>query len=134
MSTASVSLSVVMPGLNEEVSIEGAVERVVAALEHSVDEFEIIVINDGSTDRMGEIADRLARADPRIRVVHNERNLNYGVSLARGIATARCEWIVHEGMDLTLAPEDFESFIARFADADVVVARRLVRSAHSRWR
>jgi len=134
MSTASVSLSVVMPGLNEEASVERAVERVVAALERSVDDFEIIVINDGSTDRMGEISDRLARADPRVRVIHNERNLNYGVSLARGIAAARCEWIVHEGMDLPLAPEDFDSFIARFADADVVVARRFDRSAHSPWR
>ncbi|MGE4609575.1 MAG: glycosyltransferase family 2 protein [Myxococcota bacterium] len=128
------SLSVVMPGLNEEASVGHAVERVVAALEHSVDEFEIIVIDDGSTDRMGEIADRLAEADPRIRVVHNERNFNYGVSLARGIAASRCEWIVHEGMDLPLAPEDFESFIALFADADVIVAKRFDRSAHSPWR
>lgn len=134
MSTDDVSLSVIMPGLNEAASIEHAVERVVATLEHSVNEFEIIVIDDGSTDRMGEIADRLAEADPRIRVVHNEANLNYGVSLARGIAAARCDWIVHEGMDLPLAPEDFVSFIARFAEADVVVARRFDRSAHSPWR
>ncbi len=134
MSTDNVSLSVIMPGLNEAASIEHAVERVVATLEHSVNEFEIIVIDDGSTDRMGEIADRLAEADPRIRVVHNEANLNYGVSLARGIAAARCDWIVHEGMDLPLAPEDFVSFIARFAEADVVVARRFDRSAHSPWR
>lgn len=134
MSIDRVSLSVIMPGLNEEASIEQAVGRVVAALERSVDEFEIIVIDDGSTDRMGEIADRLARSDPRIRVIHNQRNLNYGVSLARGIAAARCDWIVHEGMDLPLAPEDFASFIARFSDADVVVARRFDRSAHSLWR
>jgi dolichol-phosphate mannosyltransferase len=134
MSIASVSLSVIMPGLNEEASVEHAVERVVAALERSVDEFEIIVIDDGSTDRMGEIADQLAAADPRIRVVHNERNLNYGISLARGIATARCDWIVHEGMDLPLAPEDFVSFVSQFPEADVVVARRFDRSAHSPWR
>ncbi len=133
-SNRGVSLSVIMPGLNEEASVESAVERVVAALERSVDEFEIIVINDGSTDRMGEIADRLAKADPRIRVVHNQCNLNYGISLARGIAAARHEWIVHEGMDLPLAPEDFGSFIELFADADVIVARRVDRSAHSPWR
>jgi SAM-dependent methyltransferase len=128
------SLSVIMPGLNEELSIEGAVRRMVAALERAVEEFEIIVIDDGSTDRTGEIAERLAAEDPRVRVIRNERNLNYGVSLARGIAAARCDWILHCGMDLPLAPEDIAKFTAHFADADVVVARRTHRGAHSPWR
>jgi len=128
------SLTVIMPGLNEEANVEHAVGRVLAALESCVDQFEILVIDDGSTDRMGEIADRLAANDARIQVIHNERNLNYGISLARGIAASRCDWIVHEGMDLPLAPEDFALFVARFDDADVVVARRFDRSAHSPWR
>ncbi len=130
----SVSLSVIMAGLDEEANVEGAVKRLTAALEICVDEFEIIVVNDGSRDRTGEIADRLAAEDARIRVVHHEQNLNYGVCLARGIAEARCEWILHEPMDLPLAPADIPSFFPHFADADVVVARRIDRSAHSRWR
>ena len=60
------SLSLVMPGLNEEASVEGAVRRSLAALEKHADEFEIIVIDDGSTDGMGEIADRLAGENPRV--------------------------------------------------------------------
>jgi len=129
-----VSLTVVMPGLNEEASIEGAVRRVVAALEGTAHEFEVIVIDDGSTDRMGEIADRLAAEDDRIRVLHNGVNVNYGVSLARGIAAARCEWLAHNGMDLPLAPEDIGRFTPYFDTADVVVARRFDRGAHSPWR
>jgi hypothetical protein len=67
-------------------------------------------------------------------VIHNERNLNYGVSLARGIAAARCEWILHDGMDLPLAPEDLDRFIPHFADSDVIVARRIDKRAHAPWR
>ena len=128
------SLSVVMPGLNEEAGIETAVRKMRAGLEGCVDEFEIVVIDDGSRDRTGEIADGLAREDPRVRVIHNERNVNYGVSLVRGIAAARCDWILHDGMDLPLAPEDLSRFVARFGEADVVVARRRDKAAHSPWR
>jgi glycosyltransferase involved in cell wall biosynthesis len=129
-----VSLTVVMPGLDEEASVAAAVARTREALEKCTDEFEIIVIDDGSTDRMGEIAADLAAQDARIRLIRNERNLNYGISLRRGIAAARCEWVLHNGMDLPLAPEDFEKFTPHFDGADVLVARRLDRSAHSPWR
>ena len=131
---APISLSLVMPGLNEEISIEPAVRRAVAALERCTDEFEILVIDDGSTDRTGAIADRLASEDPRIRVLHNERNLNYGVSLERGIRNARCEWVLHNGMDLPLRPEDISLFTSHFEDSDVIVVRRTSRAAHSPWR
>jgi glycosyltransferase involved in cell wall biosynthesis len=128
------SLSVIMPGLNEEANVEAAVTRMLAGVQGVADEFEIIVIDDGSRDRTGEIADQLAKRDARVRVIHNPRNLNYGVSLLRGIAAARCDWIVHDGMDLPLAPEDFGAYVERFDDADVVVARRADKAAHSPWR
>src|SRR5262245_55877608 len=128
------SLSVIMAGLNEQANVERAVRRMVAALEPAVGTFEVIVIDDGSTDRMGEIAARLATEDARVRVLRNERNLNYGLSLRRGIGAARCEWILHDGMDLPLAPEDIGQFTPHFDDADVLVARRTNRDAHSPWR
>jgi glycosyltransferase involved in cell wall biosynthesis len=131
---ARASVTLLMPGLNEEANVERAVTRCVAALDQVADEFEVLVIDDGSTDRTGEIARSLAERDPRIRVLRNEVNVNYGVSLLRGFAAARCEWIGHVGMDLPLAPEDFALFTARFADHDVVVARRIDRSAHAPWR
>lgn len=129
-----VSLTLIMPGLNEETNIENAVGRSLAALERLTDEFEIILINDGSTDRTGELADRLAAQNKRVRVLHNERNVNYGISLRRGIQAARCDWILHNGMDLPLEPEDIGKFVPYFDSADVIAARRVSRSAHSPWR
>ena len=123
-----------MPCLNEEASVEDAVCRMLASLERMTEEFEIIVINDGSTDRTGEIADQTAAQDARIRVLHNERNLNYGICLRLGIQNARCDWILHNGMDLPLAPEDVEKLAVHFDEADVVVACRTSRAAHSTWR
>jgi len=134
VSATRIDLSVIIPGLNEEANVERAVLRVIGGLEKVADTFEVIVIDDGSTDRTGEIAERLAAADSRVRVLHNGRNLNYGVSLRRGLQAARGEWILHDGMDLPLAPEDFGRFTPHFRDADVIVARRHSREAHSPWR
>ncbi len=66
--------------------------------------------------------------------MRNERNLNYGTSLLRGIAASRFEWLVHNGVDLPLAPEDMQPFFAVLERADVVVASRQSRAAHSTWR
>lgn len=129
-----VSISLVMPGYNEADCVEEAIGRAIEGLESCTDTFEIIVVNDGSTDATGAIADTLAAQDARIRVLHNERNVNYGVSLKRGIEASRCEWILHNGMDLPLAPEDFEEFIPYFDRADVIVVRRTDCEAHSSWR
>jgi glycosyltransferase involved in cell wall biosynthesis len=129
-----VSLSVVMPVFDEEASVEPALRRALAALEGVTDELEIIVVDDGSTDRTGEIAERVAKADARVRVLRNERNLNYGISLRRGIAAARCDWILHDGVDLPLAPEDVPLFTPYFEESDVLVARRANLDAHSPWR
>jgi len=131
---SAISLSVVLPGLNEEANVERAVRRTLKALESNRVDFEILVIDDGSRDRTGEIAERLAADDDRIRVIRNPHNVNYGVSLHRGIREARREWVLHNGMDLPLDPEDLPTLLRHCEEADVIVASRTSRSAHSPWR
>lgn len=134
MARSTASLSVILPVLNEEGGLDGALERIVQSLDSMVEHFEIIVINDGSTDRTAEIAGDFAKRDSRVRVIHNSRNLNYGVSLKSGIDAAQCDWLMHNAADLPLAPEDYGDFIARFDQADVIVASNIQRAAHSPWR
>ncbi len=131
---SSASLSLILPVLNEEESLNAALVRTVDALSTLVREFEIIVVNDGSSDRTGEIADAFSARDQRVRVIHNERNLNYGISLQLGFQAARFEWVTHNGADLPLAPEAYGPFVAAFESADVVVASNREREAHSPWR
>ncbi len=82
-------LSVVLPAYNEESVIAATVQTCVEVLSRVAPEYEIIVVNDGSRDRTGEIADALAAANPRVRVVHNTPNRGYGGALIAGFEAAR---------------------------------------------
>jgi glycosyltransferase involved in cell wall biosynthesis len=80
-------LSVVLPAYNEEAVIEATVRRCVAvlsALAPNFEVFEVIVVDDGSRDRTGQILDRLAFKDRRIKAVHNRPNRGYGGALIVG--------------------------------------------------
>ena len=79
----------VLPAHNEEAVIAGVVARCIATLAGLVDDFEIIVVDDGSQDRTGEIAASAAAGDSRVRVVHTGTNRGYGGALRAGFAVAR---------------------------------------------
>jgi len=85
------SLSVVLPAYNEEHIIGATLEQVLNVLAAWVRDFEVIVVNDGSTDRTGEILAAITEAEPRVRVVTHERNQGYGSALADGFAAATKE-------------------------------------------
>ncbi len=82
-------ISVVLPAWNEEAVIAITVGRVVTTMSRIAPNFEVIIVDDGSTDRTGAIADELAAADARIRAVHNRPNRGYGGALIAGFDAAR---------------------------------------------
>src|SRR5882724_8312365 len=82
------SVSMVAWGYNEELILERFFDRAFALLSATVTDFELIFINDGSSDRTGAIADEYAKREPRLRVSHNERNLNVGISAQRAVRGA----------------------------------------------
>ncbi len=71
--TSLPTLSVIVPALNEEANIADAVREATRALGERFSDYELLLFNDGSTDRTGEIMDALALEDPHIRVFHHER-------------------------------------------------------------
>jgi putative flippase GtrA len=81
-------LSVVLPAHNEEAVIADTVRRCVEVLSVVAPDYEIIIVDDGSQDRTGEIADELSAFNPRIRVVHNNPNRGYGGALIAGFQAA----------------------------------------------
>ena len=129
-----VAVSVVIPGYNEERNIENAVRRCLSALERSGLRHELIVVNDASTDRTGEIAESLAINHPAIRVIHNPINLNVGLSVLIGMHAARGRLVTHNAMDLPFDPEDLGRLLPMLDNADIAVVVRKDRSAHSSWR
>jgi glycosyltransferase involved in cell wall biosynthesis len=84
-------LSVVLPAYNEEAVIAQTVAQCVDALSVLAPDYEIVVVDDGSRDRTGEIADELAAGNPHIRVVHNQPNRGYGGALIAGFDAASKE-------------------------------------------
>jgi dolichol-phosphate mannosyltransferase len=89
------SISFVIPALNEEGNIAEAVREAVAAMRGRFVDHELLLFDDGSTDRTGAIMDELAAADPRhIRVTHNPAPRNLGGVYKQGIELARMEYIV----------------------------------------
>jgi glycosyltransferase involved in cell wall biosynthesis len=125
------SISVVFPMYNEEAYIRRAVAAARAGLAEVTSDHEIIVVDDASTDRTGEIADALAREDPRVKVVHNERNRRLGATLRAGYAIATKDLVLYSDADL---PFDFHE-VARavrlldYQQADVLAAYRFDRTS-----
>lgn len=128
-------LSVFFPMWNEEAYIERAIaeskavcERMVA--DGDIGDYELIVVDDKSTDRTPEIADALAAADPHVRVVHHEVNRKLGGSIKTGFASARGDIVLYSDADL---PFDFLEVpralrILRLYNCDLVSAYRFDRT------
>ena len=131
---SSHSLSLVLPGYNEEANVEQAVRGFEAALRALVPRYEILIVDDGSTDATPEIADRLARESNCVRVIHNPINLGVGTSLLIGMRRAECDLVMHNAMDAPFEMADLKDVLPLFPAHDVVALARIDRSAHSPWR
>jgi glycosyltransferase involved in cell wall biosynthesis len=128
-------LTIFFPAWNEEAMIERAVGAARDAAEDLVDEgeidtYEILIIDDASTDDTPAIADKMAAADPRVRVVHHPENRKLGGSLRTGFAEARGDLILYTDADLPFDMAEARKAVRllRIYDADIVSAFRLDRT------
>lgn len=122
------SVSVFFPCYNEEPNVENTTRAALRACERLFDDFEIIIVNDGSRDRTGEIADRLADEFPRVRAVHNRPNRGYGGALQRGFREARKEYVFYTDGDGQFDFEELERILPLASEYDIVSAFRMNRS------
>lgn len=89
--------------------------------------FEVVIVDDGSPDRAGEIADDLAKQDPRIRVIHHPKNLGYGAAIKSAIENARGEWICLVDGDDEYDVYDFEKLIRHSEHYDLIITFRYIK-------
>ena len=120
-------LSVFFPCYNEEGNVERVVGEALDVLPSVSDDFEIIIVNDGSGDRTGEIADQLAAADGRIRAVHHETNKGYGAALRSGFAAATKQLVFYTDRDGQFDMRELSELLPLARRYDIVSGYRINR-------
>lgn len=122
------SLSVFFPAFNEEENIRSTVEKAIKVIKNlNIKEWEIIIVDDGSKDGTGEIADKLSKEHKQVRVIHQE-NGGYGSALKTGFSNSKFEWIVYTDSDGQFDFGEVVRFFEKAKDADVVLGYRIKRS------
>ena len=129
------SVSLVIPMYNEELNIEHAVRAGVEALKKYSDEWELIVVDDASTDTSPHLVERAAAAEPRIRMLRHEKNRKLGGSLKTGFAAATKDVVLYMDADLPFDPDALGRALRamQVTGADVIAGYRLDRTIEG-WR
>jgi glycosyltransferase involved in cell wall biosynthesis len=125
------SLSVFFPAWNEEAYVERTVSLAKEVLERLSDDWEIIVVNDASTDRTQELAEAMAKADPRIRCITHEVNLKLGGAMKTGFSASTKDIVVYSDMDLPFDLTELERALRLmdYLEADMICAFRFDRTS-----
>jgi glycosyltransferase involved in cell wall biosynthesis len=118
----------VLPAYNEEDNIEKAVSAVVKAAEGiDLEDYEVIVVNDGSADRTGEILERLKQENPHVRPIHHPKNLGYADALRTGFTGARMPYVFYTDSDLQFDVREVKNLLPAIEDYDIVCGFRIYR-------
>jgi Glycosyl transferase family 2/short chain dehydrogenase/Nucleotidyl transferase len=116
------SISVFIPALNEDRNLEPTVARLIEALTATVEDYEIIIVDDGSSDGTGAVADALAAENSVIRVLRNPRNMGLGYCFAQAYREARKNFFVYIPGDNTWPYRSFVELLGNLGRADVVTS------------
>jgi glycosyltransferase involved in cell wall biosynthesis len=124
------SVSLVIPMFNEELNIEHAVTSAVEALQRYSDDYEIIIVDDASTDDSPVLVSHMAADNPRIRMIRHERNRKLGGSLKTGYGAASKELVLYMDADLPFDPDVLGRAIRAMdvTGADLIAGYRLDRT------
>lgn len=122
-----ISVSIFFPCYNEQDNVERTTRSALEVCRKLFSDYEIIIVNDGSRDRTGEIAEGLARQYPQVRAVHNTPNQGYGGALQRGFKEARKEWVFFTDGDGQFDISEISLLIDRIDHCDMVAGYRLDR-------
>ncbi|MCC6803255.1 MAG: glycosyltransferase family 2 protein [Anaerolineae bacterium] len=127
--------SIVAPIFNEEGNIALLVERIQKVMDSAGGPWELILVNDGSTDRSPEMIDEAAASNPHLRVIHFARNFGHQIAVTAGIDHAAGDAVVLIDADLQDPPELILELIERWkAGFQVVYAVRAERRGESRFK
>jgi glycosyltransferase involved in cell wall biosynthesis len=121
------SISVIFPSYNEQDNIRGSYASATAVLRKLGFDYEIIFVDDGSTDATPQIADELAATDQHVKAIHHPANLGYGAALKSGFATAAKMLVFYTDCDGQFDLNELPPLIPLIRNCDVVSCFRMNR-------
>lgn len=127
-------LSVLMPAYNEEGGLAASVESVLRHVDKLRIDAEILIVDDGSRDRSGAVAEELAARDQRVRVFHHSSNLGLGGGFRTGVREARGEFLILIPADLAMDLDELPKYLAASREADIVVGVCTLHSDYTLFR
>ena len=122
-----VSISVFFPCYNEQENVARTVEKALDVLEKLNADFEVIIVDDGSSDNTGRIADEIAGSNNKVKVVHHGRNLGYGAALQSGFKAATKELVFYTDGDGQFDINEMPPLLDLMEQYDIVSCYRLNR-------
>lgn len=120
-----VGISIVMPAYNEAKMVGVQIERIREVMDHTACPWELIVVDDGSTDGTGD-----AVKEHGVRLLRKQYNAGYGAALKSGISVAKHDWILIIDADGTYPAESIPLLLERIPEYDMVVAARVGQNVH----
>lgn len=119
--TMQVSITVIVPALNEQGNIEGTIQEILPVLESEFKDYEILIFNDGSSDKTGEISERIAQANPKIKVIHNAKPMGLGYNYKKGVSLATQDYVIMVPGDNDLSRQSFLEIAQSIGKKDIVI-------------
>jgi glycosyltransferase involved in cell wall biosynthesis len=126
---SDVSITGFFPAFNDQHSIENIVRTAAEEIGKVTNDFEILVVNDGSRDQTGMVLDRLAQELPCLRVIHHPQNMGYGNALISGFRNAKKDLIFYTDGDGQYDVREIHKLLVRLApDIDLVNGYKIQRA------
>lgn len=117
------SISIAIPAYNEEENIAFVVNNTLKNLPTYFDDYEVIVVDDGSNDNTGKIADKIALGNPRVKVIH-QKNAGFSQAMLVGIKAASKEFVAYMPADGQFLVEDMRHCFEVLKDSDLILGYR----------
>ena len=123
----NISISVFFPCYNEQENVRRTAEQALRVLKDLSADFEVIIVNDGSSDATGRIADEIAGENESVKVVHHPKNLGYGAALQSGFKAATKELVFYTDGDGQFDIAEMPPLIELIKGYDIVSCYRINR-------
>ena len=120
-------ISILFPVFNDETTVTVVTQKSLEVLSRLASEGEVIIVDDGSPDTSGEIAEWLAEQHPQVRVIHHGENRGYGQAIRTGLSSARYEWVCFTDGDDEYDVFDLAKLVPHIESYDLIITFRYIK-------